>query len=138
MGMMLKCNSCGSVFDAEESSKYVFRNGDRVAMCPHCGETEDFEDMIECGNCGKVIPKDKSYDGLCHECAKDLMSKENIVKYLSDKAYYEEFMTYFMEWFTPETIVEMIYDNFTEECVDYVNSDDDGCLEDFVEYIHNK
>lgn len=70
---MLKCESCGRIF--EELEHYSERHGfDRPPYeewdgCPYCGESGAVE-IGSCSYCDKIVDADNLYHGYCETCLK--------------------------------------------------------------------
>ena len=68
--MMYICADCGSVFD---DPKVIGTDVDRGECCPDCG-SYDFDEAVECEECGTIIPASDAYGYDHHLCMGCLMN----------------------------------------------------------------
>ena len=64
---MYKCFHCGAEFD---EVKVIGDDADSGEVCPDCGST-DFEEAVECEECGKIVPVSEVYGwdhNICMGC----------------------------------------------------------------------
>ena len=85
MNRQCKCTSCGYVFDYEDRTvvkeSHGFDDGfyETFSCCPNCGG--DFEDAIECHECGEVFTENELYDGWCEKCLRETINYDTFFEY---------------------------------------------------------
>ena len=94
--MTYYCNNCKDVFDADDARRIdaSFRAGDWIKeeyeyVCPHCGSC-DYDEAVECSDCGKYVLKEESFGGYCEECVNKAATFENLLKCDDDGDYKEK------------------------------------------------
>ena len=86
MNRQCKCTSCGYVFDYEDRTvvkeSHGFDDGfyETFSCCPNCGG--DFEDAVECHECGYVFTEDEIYgDKWCEKCLRETINYDTFFEY---------------------------------------------------------
>ena len=86
MNRQCKCTDCGYVFDYEDRTvvkeSHGFNDGfyETFSCCPNCGG--DFEDAIECQECGEAFTEDEIYgDKWCENCLRETINYETFFEY---------------------------------------------------------
>ena len=86
MNRQCKCTDCGYVFDFEECTvvkeSHGFNDGfyETFSFCPNCGG--DFEDAIECHECGEAFIEDEIYgDKWCEKCLRKTINYDTFFEY---------------------------------------------------------
>lgn len=86
MNRQCKCTDCGYVFDYDDRTivkeSYGLDNGfwETFSCCPNCGG--DFEDAIECHECGEAFTKDEIYgDKWCEKCLRETINYDTFFEY---------------------------------------------------------
>ena len=86
MNRQCKCTSCNYVFDYEDRTvvkeSHGFDDGfyETFSCCPNCGG--DFEDAIECHECGEAFTEDEIYgDKWCEKCLRKTINYDTFFEY---------------------------------------------------------
>ena len=86
MNRQCKCTDCGYVFDYEDRTvvkeSHGFNDGfyETFSCCPNCGG--DFEDAIECHECGEAFTEDEIYgDKWCEKCLRETINYDTFFEY---------------------------------------------------------
>ena len=85
MNRQCKCTDCGYVFDFEERTvvkeSHGFNDGfcETFSCCPNCGG--DFEDAVECCECGEAFTEDELYSGWCEKCLRETINYDTFFEY---------------------------------------------------------
>ena len=100
MNRQCKCTDCGYVFDFEDRTvvkeSHGFNDGfyETFSCCPNCGG--DFEDAVECHECGEAFTEDEIYgDKLCEKCLRETINYETFFEYCEankDEQYLDTFV----------------------------------------------
>ena len=100
MNRQCKCTDCGYVFDYEERTvvkeSHGFNDGfyETFSCCPNCGG--DFEDAIECHECGEAFTEDEIYGGKwCEKCLRETINYDTFFEYCEankDENYLDTFV----------------------------------------------
>ena len=83
---IVKCTDCGYVFDYEDRTvvkeSHGFDDGlcETFSCCPNCGG--DFEDAVECHECGEAFTEDEIYgDKWCEKCLRETINYDTFFEY---------------------------------------------------------
>ena len=86
MNRQCKCTDCGYVFDYEDRTvvkeSHGFNDGfyETFSCCPNCGG--DFEDAVECHECGETFTENEIYgDKLCEKCLRETINYDTFFEY---------------------------------------------------------
>ena len=86
MNRQYKCTDCGYVFDYEDrrvvKESHGFDDGfyETFSCCPNCGG--DFEDAVECHECGEAFTEDEIYgDKWCEKCLRETINYDTFFEY---------------------------------------------------------
>ena len=86
MNRQCKCTDCGYVFDYEDRTvvkeSHGFNDGfyETFSCCPNCGG--DFEDAVECHECGEAFTEDEIYgDKWCEKCLRETINYDTFFEY---------------------------------------------------------
>ena len=86
MNRQCKCTDCGYVFDFEDRTvvkeNHGFDDGfcETFSCCPNCGG--DFEDAVECHECGEAFTEDEIYgDKWCEKCLRETINYDTFFEY---------------------------------------------------------
>ena len=86
MNRQCKCTDCGYVFDFEDRTvvkeSHGFNDGfyETFSCCPNCGG--DFEDAVECHECGEAFIEDEIYgDKWCEKCLRETINYDTFFEY---------------------------------------------------------
>lgn len=85
MNRQCKCTDCGYVFDYEDRTvvkeSHGFNDGfyETFSCCPSCGG--DFEDAVDCCECGETFTEDELYDGWCEQCLRETINYDTFFEY---------------------------------------------------------
>ena len=86
MNRQCKCTSCSYVFDFEDRTvvkeSHGFNDGfyETFSCCPNCGG--DFEDAIECHECGEAFTEGEIYgDKWCEKCLRETINYDIFFEY---------------------------------------------------------
>ena len=86
MNRQCKCTDCGYVFDYEERTvvkeSHGFDDGfyETFSCCPNCGG--DFEDAVECHECGEAFTEGEIYgDKWCEKCLRETINYDTFFEY---------------------------------------------------------
>ena len=111
MNRQCKCTSCNYVFDFEDRTvvkeSHGFDDGfyETFSCCPNCGG--DFEDAVECHECGEAFTEDEIYgDKWCEKCLRETINYDTFFEYCEankDENYLDTFvMTEFLDMDMPK------------------------------------
>lgn len=127
------CECCQNVFDEDELKIQMDKDtGYRYVECPACGEENTMVEAIQCKECEEWINKDEAIEGMCEDCARELLSDtENIRNYIAEECF-DSFIDMLTDCFTKETIMSALMSSFAEEAKDYV----EGELDYFVKWYN--
>ena len=112
MNRQCKCTDCGYVFDFEDRRIVEERHGcdygfhETFSCCPNCGG--DFEDAVECHECGEAFTEDEIYgDKWCEKCLRETINYDTFFEYCEankDNVYLDCFvMTYLLNMDASDT-----------------------------------
>lgn len=79
---MYICLECGAVFEEPETWEegrgefWGFPCSETVSGCPECGG--DYEEALQCAECGEWFFTDELDDGLCEDCQEEEIEDDNI------------------------------------------------------------
>ena len=79
------CTDCGHVFDYEDATvvkeSHGFNDGfyETFSCCPNCGG--DFEDAVDCCECGEAFTENELYDGWCEKCLRETINYDTFFEY---------------------------------------------------------
>ena len=86
MNRQCKCTDCGYVFDYEDRTVFKENHGfddgfyETFSCCPNCGG--DFEDAVECHECGEAFTEDEIYgDKWCEKCLRGTINYDTFFEY---------------------------------------------------------
>ena len=86
MNRQCKCTDCGYVFDFEDRTvvkeSHGFNDGfyETFSCCPNCGG--DFEDAVECHECGEAFTENEIYgDKWCEKCLRETINYDTFFEY---------------------------------------------------------
>ena len=86
MNRQCKCTDCGYAFDYEDRTvvkeSHGFNDGfyETFSCCPNCGG--DFEDAIECHECGEAFTEGEIYgDKWCEKCLRETINYDTFFEY---------------------------------------------------------
>lgn len=86
MNRQCKCTDCGYVFDFEDRTvvkeSHGFNDGfyETFSCYPNCGG--DFEDAVECHECGEAFTEDEIYgDKWCEKCLRETINYDTFFEY---------------------------------------------------------
>ena len=85
MNRQCKCTDCGYVFDYEDRTivkeNHGFNDGfyETFSCCPNCGG--DFEDAVECNECGETFTENELYSGWCEKCLRETINYDTFFEY---------------------------------------------------------
>lgn len=86
MNRQCKCTDCGYVFDYEDRRIVKESHGfndvfhETFSCCPNCGG--DFEDAVECHECGEAFTKNEIYGGKwCEKCLRETINYDTFFEY---------------------------------------------------------
>ena len=86
MNRQCKCTDCGYVFDYEDRTvvkeSHGFDDGfyETFYCCPNCGG--DFEDAVECHECGEAFTENEIYgDKWCEKCLRETINYDTFFEY---------------------------------------------------------
>ena len=161
MNRQCKCTDCGYVFDYEDRTvvkeSHGFDDGfyETFSCCPNCGG--DFEDAIECHECGEAFIEDEIYgDKWCEKCLRETINYETFFEYCEankDENYLDIFvMSEFLDMDMPKyssydfhqlmirlyrekvegiridiNLFGKSHDEFLDSCIRFIR-DDDGSI----------
>lgn len=127
------CECCNEVFDEEElKCKMEEETGYRYTECPCCGEENTMVEAVQCRECGTWMNKEDAIEDLCEDCAKELLYDDELIKRYIEEACADDFIYYIDSNFTDSTIARALADIFTEELIEFIETD----LEQFVEWYN--
>ena len=100
MNRQCKCTNCGYVFDYEDRTvvreSHGFDDGfyETFSCCPSCGG--DFEDAVECCECGETFTENEIYgDKWCERCLRETINYDTFFEYCEankDEQYLDTFL----------------------------------------------
>ena len=170
MNRQCKCTDCGYVFDFEDRTvvkeSHGFNDGfyETFSCCPNCGG--DFEDAVECHECGEAFTENEIYgDKWCEKCLRETINYETFFEYCEankDENYLDIFvMSEFLNMDMPkhssydfhQLMIEVykervswakmypetkVYD-FLASCIRFI-MDDDGSIgrENYADWLNSK
>ena len=82
------CTDCGYVFDYEDAGGVrenhwldgEYMGYETFLVCPNCGG--DFEDAVECHECGEAFTEDEIYgDKWCEKCLRETINYDTFFEY---------------------------------------------------------
>jgi hypothetical protein len=85
MNRQCKCKSCGYLFNYEDRTvvkeSHGFNDGfyETFSCCPNCGG--DFEDAVDCCECGETFTEDELYEGWCEKCLRKTITYDTFFEY---------------------------------------------------------
>lgn len=85
MNRQCKCTDCGYVFDFEDRTvvkeSHGFNDGfyETFSCCPNCGG--DFEDAVDCCECGEAFTENELYSGWCEQCLRETINYDTFFEY---------------------------------------------------------
>lgn len=85
MNRQCKCTDCGYVFDYEDRTvvkeSHGFNDGfyETFSCCPSCGG--DFEDAVDCCECGEAFTENELYNGWCEKCLRETINYDTFFEY---------------------------------------------------------
>ena len=85
MNRQCKCTSCNYVFDYEDRTvvkeNHGFDDGfcETFSCCPNCGG--DFEDAVDCCECGETFTENELYSGWCEKCLRETINYDTFFEY---------------------------------------------------------
>ena len=86
MNRQCKCTDCGYVFDYEDRLVNIERHGfddgfgEVFSCCPNCGS--DFEDAVECHECGEAFTENEIYgEKWCEKCLRETINYDTFFEY---------------------------------------------------------
>ena len=85
MNRQCKCTNCGYVFDYEDRTvvreSHGFNDGfyETFSCCPNCGG--DFEDAVDCCECGETFTENELYDDWCEKCLRETINYDTFFEY---------------------------------------------------------
>lgn len=85
MNRQCKCTSCNYVFDFDDRTvvkeSHGFDDGfyETFSCCPNCGG--DFEDAVDCCECGEAFTEDELYSGWCEKCLRETINYDTFFEY---------------------------------------------------------
>ena len=88
MNRQCKCTDCGYVFDYEDRTVVKERHGfddgfyETFSCCPNCGG--DFEDAVECCECGEAFTENELYSDWCEKCLRETINYDTFFEYCED------------------------------------------------------
>ena len=91
MNRQCKCISCGYVFDFEDAGGVrenhwldgEYMGYETFLVCPNCGG--DFEDAVECHECGEAFTEDEIYgDKWCEKCLRETINYDTFFEYCEE------------------------------------------------------
>ena len=169
MNRQCKCTDCGYVFDYEDRAvvkeSHGFDDGfcETFSCCPNCGG--DFEDAVECHECGEVFTENEIYgDKWCEKCLRETINYDTFFEYCEankDEQYLDIFVMSELlggmdcpKWISVEfhqLIIEEYkkrvewakkhkeIDGFIDTCIRFI-MDDDGSIgrENYADWLNSK
>ena len=102
MNRQCKCTDCGYVFDYEDAGGVrenhwldgEYMGSETFLVCPNCGG--DFEDAVECHECGEAFTEDEIYgDKWCEKCLREKINYDTFFEYCEankDEQYLDTFV----------------------------------------------
>ena len=87
MNRQCKCTDCGYVFDYEDAGGVrenhwldgEYMGSETFLVCPNCGG--DFEDAVDCCECGETFTEDELYEGWCEKCLRKTINYDTFFEY---------------------------------------------------------
>ena len=172
MNRQCKCTDCGYVFDFEDRTvvkeSHGFDDGfcETFSCCPNCGG--DFEDAVDCCECGETFTENELYDGWCEKCLRETINYDTFFEYCEankDENYLDIFvMSEFLDMDMPKhssydfhQLMIRLYrekvegiridinlfgksnDEFLDACIRFI-MDDDGSIgrENYADWLNSK
>ena len=93
------CTDCGYVFDYEDRTvvkeNHGFDDGfyETFSCCPNCGG--DFEDAVDCCECGETFTENELYSDWCEKCLRETINYDTFFEYCEankDEQYLDTFV----------------------------------------------
>ena len=166
----VKCVDCGYVFDFDDRTvvkeNHGFDDGfyETFSCCPNCGG--DFEDAVECHECGEAFTENEIYgDKWCEKCLRETINYDTFFEYCEankDEQYLDIFVmsellggmncpnnvSYEFHQLMIDTYKESVQwakqnktvnENLLASCIRFI-MDDDGSIgkENYAEWLNNK
>lgn len=100
MNRQCKCTDCGYVFDYEDRTvvkeSHGFNDGfyEAFSCCPNCGG--DFEDAVDCCECGEAFTENEMYSGWCEKCLRETINYDTFFEYCEANKEYNYLDTFVM------------------------------------------
>ena len=169
MNRQCKCTDCGYVFDFEDRTvvkeSHGFDDGfyETFSCCPSCGG--DFEDAVECHECGEVFTEDEIYgDKWCEKCLRETINYDTFFEYCEankDEQYLDifvmsellggmdcpkwisyDFHQLMIDVYKKKAQVAKVFkktDGFLEACIRFI-MDDDGSIgrENYADWLNKR
>ena len=168
MNRQCKCTDCGYVFDFEDRTVYKESHGfddgfyETFSCCPNCGG--DFEDAVDCCECGETFAENELFDGWCESCLRNTINYETLLEYCESNKednYIETFVMCYLlncdevpkypSWDFHQLMIETykrgVSDakllggrfDFLEDCIRFI-MDDYGSIgrENYADWLNNR
>ena len=172
MNRQCKCTDCGYVFDFEDRTvvkeSHGFDDGfyETFSCCPNCGG--DFEDAVDCCECGETFTENELYSGWCEKCLRETINYDTFFEYCEankDENYLDIFvMSEFLDMDMPKNssydfhqlmiriykervdgirvdinLLGKSHDEFLSACIRFI-MDDDGSIgrENYADWLNSK
>ena len=117
------CTDCGYVFDFEDRTvvkeSHGFNDGfyETFSCCPNCGG--DFEDAVDCCECGEAFTENELYSGWCEKCLRETINYDTFLEYCEankDEQYLDIFvMQNLFDMDCPDNITDKFHQLMVEE-----------------------
>lgn len=122
--MMLQCEKCGKIFDAEdlESEKRFFsyygetRLYENVSVCPYCG-CGNHHEVVKCEWCGEYYDKREEGGCLCDECLSKATAKD-CFEICKDDKWSVSLNQFIADMFSPQEIEHILLDALVKSNAD--------------------
>lgn len=168
MNRQCKCTDCGYVFDFDDRTvskeSHGFDDGfyETFSCCPNCGG--DFEDAVDCCECGETFTENELYDGWCESCLRNTINYETLLEYCESNKednYIETFVMCYLlncdevpkypSWEFHQLMVEtykrMVSDakilggrfDFLEDCIQFIMYDYGSIgIENYADWLNKR